>query len=316
MTSAGPLPRLLHPGAWWLWALGLATAASRTTNPLLLGLIVAVAGYVVAARRTDAPWARAYGVFLRLGLVVIAIRVVVRCAVRRASQGTTVLFTLPEVPLPDWASGRPARRPGHRREGRWPRVYDGLRLATMLICVGAANALANPTPAAALRAGRAVRGRRRGRGRADLRAAARRERRPGAGGPAAARPRRHAAARRCAASRCRCSRTRWSARSRSPRRWTPAATAGAGERHRARSGAHRRAHLGRAARGVRRACTACSTPAPRRCSGCRCCRRARRCWPGLALGGRRSACAHPLPARPVGLRRSGWSRSGRGRAPS
>ena len=31
------LPRTLHPGAWWLWALGLATAASRTTNPLLLG---------------------------------------------------------------------------------------------------------------------------------------------------------------------------------------------------------------------------------------------------------------------------------------
>ena len=29
-------PRWLHPGAWWLWALGLATAASRTTNPLLL----------------------------------------------------------------------------------------------------------------------------------------------------------------------------------------------------------------------------------------------------------------------------------------
>src|ERR671939_669735 len=24
----------LHPGAWWLWALGLGTAASRTTNPL------------------------------------------------------------------------------------------------------------------------------------------------------------------------------------------------------------------------------------------------------------------------------------------
>ena len=38
------LPRWTHPGAWWVWALGLATAASRTTNPLLLGLIVAVAG--------------------------------------------------------------------------------------------------------------------------------------------------------------------------------------------------------------------------------------------------------------------------------
>ncbi len=31
--------RWLHPGAWWVWALGLAAAASRTTNPLLLCLL-------------------------------------------------------------------------------------------------------------------------------------------------------------------------------------------------------------------------------------------------------------------------------------
>ena len=34
------LPRDLHPVAWWLWALGLAMAASLTTNPLLLLLLV------------------------------------------------------------------------------------------------------------------------------------------------------------------------------------------------------------------------------------------------------------------------------------
>ena len=45
------LPRLLHPAAWWAWAIGLAMAASRTTNPLLLALVLAVAGYVVAGRR-------------------------------------------------------------------------------------------------------------------------------------------------------------------------------------------------------------------------------------------------------------------------
>ena len=36
------LPRALHPGAWWLWALGLATAASHTTNPLPLALRTAL----------------------------------------------------------------------------------------------------------------------------------------------------------------------------------------------------------------------------------------------------------------------------------
>ncbi|MCC6183209.1 MAG: energy-coupling factor transporter transmembrane protein EcfT, partial [Microthrixaceae bacterium] len=41
----------MHPGAWWIWALGLATAASRTTNPLVLGLLIAVVALVVSARR-------------------------------------------------------------------------------------------------------------------------------------------------------------------------------------------------------------------------------------------------------------------------
>ena len=44
------LPRELHPGAWWLWALGLAAAASRTTNPLLLVLVLVVVVVVTVAR--------------------------------------------------------------------------------------------------------------------------------------------------------------------------------------------------------------------------------------------------------------------------
>ncbi|MEU5426772.1 energy-coupling factor transporter transmembrane component T [Streptomyces olivoreticuli] len=145
--SAPPRPRTAradtHAGAWWIWALGLATAASRTTNPLLLGLLVGVAGYVVAARRTDAPWARSYGAFLKLGLVVIGIRLVFAVVLGSPIPGTHVLVTLPEVPLPDWARGV---RIGGRvtAEGLVFALYDGLKLAALLICVGAANALANP----------------------------------------------------------------------------------------------------------------------------------------------------------------------------
>ena len=160
MRAAGPLPRHVHPGAWWLWALGLATAASRTTNPLLLALIVAVAGYVVVARRSATPWGNAYGVFLRLGLVIIVIRVVMG-ALFGVTQGTTVLFTLPEVPMPGWASG--VRLGGSvTAESTVAALYDGLRLAAVIICIGAANALVTPTrllrcvPAALYEAGVAV----------------------------------------------------------------------------------------------------------------------------------------------------------------
>ena len=133
----------LHAGAWWVWALGLAAAASRTTNPLLLALLVAVAGYVVAARRTDAPWARSYVTFLKLALLVLAIRLIFAVLLGSPIPGTLILFTLPEVPLPDWAQGV---RLGGRvsAEGLLFALYDGMKLATLLICVGAANALANP----------------------------------------------------------------------------------------------------------------------------------------------------------------------------
>ncbi|MFJ9208641.1 energy-coupling factor transporter transmembrane protein EcfT [Streptomyces sp. NPDC102264] len=133
----------LPAGAWWLWALGLAVAASRTTNPLLLGLLVGVAGYVVAARRTDAPWARSYGAFIKLGLAVIVIRLLFSVFLGSPVPGERLLVTLPEVPLPDWAAGV---RIGGRvtAEQLVFALYDGAKLATLLICVGAANALAAP----------------------------------------------------------------------------------------------------------------------------------------------------------------------------
>lgn len=139
--TAARVPRALHPGAWWLWAIGLAVAASATRNPLILAMIVAVAGYVVVARRSDAPWAMAFRLYLILGGIVIAFRVVFRIVF--GSSGGTVLFTLPEISLPTWLGG--LRLFGSvMAENVLGGVYEGLQLATMIICIGAANALANP----------------------------------------------------------------------------------------------------------------------------------------------------------------------------
>jgi energy-coupling factor transport system permease protein len=132
----------LHPAAWWCWALGLATAASRTTNPLLLALLLAVVGCVVVARRGEAPWARGFRAYLLLGLVVIGIRVAYRILLG-GDFGTHVLVRLPELPLPDAAAGIRIGGPV-RLESLLAAVYDGLRLATLLICIGAANVLADP----------------------------------------------------------------------------------------------------------------------------------------------------------------------------
>jgi energy-coupling factor transport system permease protein len=142
MARHAALPRTLHPGAWWAWAIGLAAAASRTTNPLLLVLILAVAGTVVGARRTTAPWARSFALFLKLGLVVIVIRVIAQTIFGASTPGR-VLIDLPEVPLPSWAAG--VTLGGVVTDLALANaLVDGLRLATVLACIGAANALANP----------------------------------------------------------------------------------------------------------------------------------------------------------------------------
>ncbi|MBO0693912.1 MAG: hypothetical protein J2P58_13495 [Acidimicrobiaceae bacterium] len=145
------LARGLHPLAWWVWALGLAVAASRTTNPILLALLLAVLGLVVTARRSDAPWARGFRSYLVLALIVVAIRVSFRCIFGGDIEvaGQHLLVRLPHVPLPSWATGVQVGGP-ITLEGTLDAFYGGLGLATLLCCIGAANTLANPKRALAV----------------------------------------------------------------------------------------------------------------------------------------------------------------------
>ena len=135
-------PRLLHPAAWWGWATGVAIAASRTTNPLILVLLVSATAYVVASRRPPSPWSRSYVVFLRIGLFAIGVRVVL-FALLGTGSGTHVLVTLPQIPLPHWMAGVRLGGPVSL-DGVLAATYDGLRLAVILLCVGAANTLTSP----------------------------------------------------------------------------------------------------------------------------------------------------------------------------
>ncbi|GIL35750.1 energy-coupling factor transporter transmembrane component T [Phycicoccus sp. DTK01] len=136
------LPRAVHPGAWWGWAIGLAVAVSAVTNPLLLLLALAVAALVVSARRGSSPWARAFRLYLWLGLAIIVVRVVLHVAVG-LKFGTLRVLPLPEATLPSWAAGIQVGGDVYL-EGLLGAATLGLRLAVIIACIGAANALANP----------------------------------------------------------------------------------------------------------------------------------------------------------------------------
>lgn len=135
-------PRAVHPGAWWLWAIGLAVAVSQTTNPLVLLLAASAVTFVVMARRSNSPWARAFVLYAVLGAFIIGLRMVLHVLVG-LKWGEVTVLPLPHIELPSWAAG--INLLGDvGLEGLLAAVFEGMRLATMILCVGAANALADP----------------------------------------------------------------------------------------------------------------------------------------------------------------------------
>ncbi|QCX26981.1 energy-coupling factor transporter transmembrane component T [Nocardioides jishulii] len=135
-------PRELHPVAWWTWAGGVAAAASNTTNPWILVLLIAVTWLVVVSCRGDGTWARSFKLYLWLAAITVVIRVFFRVLLGGTDQGHVWLH-LPTIPLPQWAAGVQLLGPV-TREQVLAGLYDGLQLAAILLAFGGANALANP----------------------------------------------------------------------------------------------------------------------------------------------------------------------------
>ena len=134
--------RAPHAVAWWVWAAGLAVAALRTSNPLLLALLAAVIVVVTVARTPRDQQPSPLATFARVAALIIVVRVVLQVIFGQRLPGH-VLFTLPSVPMPSWAEGVSIGGPV-TVEGLLSALVGGLRLAVVLLAFGAANALANP----------------------------------------------------------------------------------------------------------------------------------------------------------------------------
>lgn len=135
----------MHPWAWWGWALSASAAVSLITNPLVVALLAAAVVLVVLRRRPDTPWARSLKIYLLIGAFIVGMRLFFQITIGGMRSGK-VLFTLPSVQLPDWAAGITLGGPV-TLDGLGFALFDALRLAVMLLCVGAANSLANPRTA-------------------------------------------------------------------------------------------------------------------------------------------------------------------------
>ncbi|MEI2764172.1 MAG: energy-coupling factor transporter transmembrane component T [Dermatophilaceae bacterium] len=134
--------RVLHPVAWWVWGLGLATAAAHTTNPVLLALVVGVTVWVVLQRQ-EVGTPGVLAPFLLVGALAIGLRVVLTVVLGNGIDGEVVLVRLPQLHLPAWAAGVRLGGPV-TLEGVAAAAVEGARLGATLACFGAANALASP----------------------------------------------------------------------------------------------------------------------------------------------------------------------------
>lgn len=125
--------------AWWVWGLGTAIAASLTDSlPVLLLVAAALVGVVHWRGRN----ARVLRFYLALAAVIVAIRLVFQIVFGGVRTGT-VLFRLPEIRLPEWAAGIRFGGPV-TVEALLLSGTDAVRLAVLILAVGAAMSLADP----------------------------------------------------------------------------------------------------------------------------------------------------------------------------
>lgn len=132
----------VHPIAWWVWALGIAVATTRSPGIVSTTILIVSVVVVVAVCHLPSAFSRAFPAYLTLAAGVVVVRVVFYVLVGIKS-GTDVLLPLPGIPLPAWASGITLLGPV-TASGLLSAVSAGLALAALLLCFGAAIALTNP----------------------------------------------------------------------------------------------------------------------------------------------------------------------------
>jgi energy-coupling factor transport system permease protein len=130
----------LHPLAWLVWLIGAAGVAGALGNPVYQLPLLGVLAAVYLAGHADAPWARAFPLFLRVGVIVLVLRTLLAGAA--GSAAPPVLFRLPELRLPGGVAvlGGPVSA-GALASG----FRNGLTVLLLVAAFGAFNACVSPS---------------------------------------------------------------------------------------------------------------------------------------------------------------------------
>ncbi|RME44487.1 MAG: energy-coupling factor transporter transmembrane protein EcfT, partial [Chloroflexi bacterium] len=120
---------MLHPITWLVWLTAASIAALSTRNPLYLVIIMLAAAAVRVTWRGQSPTALAWGILIRLGLMLWSVTALFDALV--AHQGVTILFNLP--------AGWPLVGGPITLESLLYGLISGLALTTLLITFATFN---------------------------------------------------------------------------------------------------------------------------------------------------------------------------------
>lgn len=130
-----------HPLVWPIWLIG--GTFSVGSNPLHNLVLLLGATLVTLVCQDDSPVGRAFGFFVRIGLIVIGLRLLLSMvAVGQFTYGATPLGRLPLLGLPWWLGGLALGGP-FTLEMLAMGVTGGIRLLALLALFGAFNAVAD-----------------------------------------------------------------------------------------------------------------------------------------------------------------------------
>lgn len=140
-SSAAAHTSRFHPLVWPIWLLGGTITVG--SNPLHNLLLLLGAALVTLVCQDDSPVGRAFGFFVRIGLIVIGLRLLLSMvAVGQFTYGATPLGRLPLLGLPWWLGGLALGGP-FTLEMLAMGVTGGIRLLALLALFGAFNAVAD-----------------------------------------------------------------------------------------------------------------------------------------------------------------------------
>lgn len=132
-----------HPAFWWIWAIFLTIALVRFDSALLLVGTILALPILVSVIGVPSHRSSVFRLAIKFALFAFLIRAFFTLLIAVPMPGQ-VLFTLPQLALPDFMVGIRIGGP-ITLERLAAGISEGLLLATLCLVFGLANALSSPT---------------------------------------------------------------------------------------------------------------------------------------------------------------------------